>query len=60
MKKKKILIFIILLITIPVVKGEVQLPLTISIRGLQLFLLEIGQFWIEHIEKLIGPIVGIV
>lgn len=58
MNKKKIIALKILLITIPVIKGEVQPPLSIS--ELYQFLLGIVKFWVEHIEKLVGPIVGIV
>ena len=57
-KKAKILVFFALLLIIPVLNG-VTIPTSPELHAIYLFFFEIGRYWLENLERLIGPIVGV-
>lgn len=58
LKKTKVVVFMVLLLLIPVLKG-VTVPPDLEPYAIYAFFVEIGGFWLVNIERLIGPIVGI-
>jgi hypothetical protein len=59
-KKAKISVFLGFLILAPVVKGNVKPPMHLNLYEISNFFKQIIIFWIQHIESLIGPSVGVV
>lgn len=57
--KTKIVVLTVLLFVIPVLKGVVTAPTGLELYEIYVFLVEIGSFWVENVERLIGAIVGI-
>ena len=57
--KIKVVVLTVLLFVIPVLKGVVTVPSGLEPYEIYVFLVEIGNFWIENVERLIGAIVGI-
>ncbi|MCK4732380.1 MAG: hypothetical protein KAT65_07975 [Methanophagales archaeon] len=57
--KTKIVVLTVLLFVIPILKGIVTVPSGLEPYETSVFLAEIGNYWIENIERLIGAIVGI-
>ncbi len=57
--KAKVCVLTVLLFVIPVLKGIVAVPMELEPYEIGLFLVDIGTYWFENIERLVGAIVGI-
>jgi len=57
-KRAKIVVLSIFLILVPVLKG-VAIPTSLKPHAIYPFVLEIGKYWVENVERLIGATVGI-
>jgi len=59
MKKLKTLVFIALIIGIPVIKGEVDIPQTFTSSELLDFMIQLEKFWYTRIESMVPTILGL-
>jgi len=59
MKKMKAIMFIALLVGIPVIKGEIELPQTLTSSELFDFIIQLGEFWYTRIESIVPTILGL-
>lgn len=57
-KKTKIVVLSILLILVPILKG-IASPTSLEPYEMYLFIIEIGRYWVQNAEKLIGATVGL-